>query len=76
MVREVVGLRKRGERVSAEKNVLGAILGEMVSLNRLDLEPSDFTESKKHEALYALLLNAMGSRLAGGNGICCWCCVG
>ena len=43
--------------MSAEKNVLGAVLGEMVSLNRLDLEASDFTESKKHEALYALLLN-------------------
>ena len=43
--------------MSAEKNVLGAVLGEMVSLNRLDLEASDFTESKKHEALYSLLLN-------------------
>jgi replicative DNA helicase len=43
--------------MTPEKVVLGNVLGGMVSLNTLDLEPDDFTERPSHSKLYALLLD-------------------
>ena len=43
--------------MTPEKVVLGNVLGGMVSLNTLDLEPDDFTEKPSHSKLYALLLD-------------------
>jgi replicative DNA helicase len=42
--------------VSAEKNVLACVLGEVVSPNQLDLEPDDFTEIEMHSKLYELMI--------------------